>query len=398
MIKNSLFDDLIDAQQLIRTTEDLIRIPSYPGVVNQETAVAEYINNRMTTAGISCHLEEVIDGRSNVIAILPGTGGGRSLLFCGHTDTVPPYDMQDALVPRCEGEMIYGRGASDMKGPLASMLEAIIAVKRSGIKLKGDIIFAGVIDEELRSYGTVDLIEKGISADAAIIGEPTNSNLCVEHRGLEWFDFIFKGRTVHGGNQTEGINAISKAAHFICIVENELLPLIKKRGNPTMGGPTLNVGVIHGGTQLSTVAGECIVSIDRRFIPDETYEEVCREFTDILDRLAAEDPDFACEMKIMDVSVMKEGYVHMPLARMKDNNFIKLAQEKIDEAYKQKTVITSFPAWSDAGLLSSYGKIPTVVFGPGFTKCCHSPSEYITVSQLTNACLAYALIATDYCA
>jgi acetylornithine deacetylase/succinyl-diaminopimelate desuccinylase len=363
MTNKALFETLIDPLDLARTTEDLIRTPSYPGVAEQETAVARYIERRMTDAGIPCRLEEVIDGRANVIARLPGSGGGKTLLLCGHMDTVPPYDMPDALTPRREGDKIYGRGAADMKGPLASM----------------------------------DLIEKGLSADAAIIGEPSDLKLCVAHRGLEWFDFCFKGKTVHGGNQAEGINAISKAAHFICAVESELLPKLASRKDPLLGSPTLNIGVIHGGTQLSTVAGACTVSIDRRFIPEESYAEVCGEFEGLIKKLASTDPDFVCDMKVQDVSVMKDGYVHLPLARTKDENFIGLVQEKISQAFEQETEITSFPAWTDAGLLSSYAKIPTVVFGPGFIKCCHSPSEYIPLPHLSGACLAYALSAAEFC-
>jgi acetylornithine deacetylase/succinyl-diaminopimelate desuccinylase len=397
MTTKNPFEKLIDPQALIETTKNLIRIPSHPDVERQETAVAEYIEKRMTQAGIRCRLEHVMDGRMNVIASLPGTGGGKTLLLCGHTDTVPPYDMQEALIPRLEGDLLYGRGASDMKGPLAAMIEAVIALKKSGIKLKGDVIFAGVIDEEMRSYGAIDLIEKGISADAAIVGEPSDLQLCVAHRGLEWFDFCFKGRTVHGGSQNEGINAISKAAHFICAVEKELQPKLEKRNDTIMGSSTVNIGVIHGGTQLSTVAGDCTVSVDRRFLPKEKYEDVCGELQTLLQQLSSQDPDFSCEMKIKDISIMKDGFVHLPMDRTADDQFIRLLKEKIDLAFDQDTKVTSFPAWTDGGLLSSYAKIPTVVFGPGVIKCCHSPSEYIPVSHLANACLAYALFATDFC-
>lgn len=393
----SLFKALIDPQVLIRTTEDLIRIPSYHGIPAQETAVARYIEKRMTEEEIPCHLEEVVDGRSNVIARLPGNGGGKTLLFCGHTDTVPPYDMPDALNPRLEGDKLFGRGSSDMKGPLAAMIEAIIAVKRSGVKLKGDIIFAGVIDEEMRSFGAIDLIEKGITADAAIVGEPSDLQLCVAHRGLEWFDFCFKGKAVHGGSQTEGINAISKAAHFIHAVEEKLQPELDKRKDPFFGNSTVNIGVIHGGTQLSTVAGECVVSVDRRFLPAEKYSQVCDELQTLLDQLASQDPDFVCEMKVKEVSLMKPGFFHLPMDRTTDDNLIQLLKKEIDQAFDQDTEITCFPAWTDGGLLSSYAKIPTVVFGPGEIKCCHSPSEYILTSQLAKACLAYALFAAEFC-
>ena len=85
------------------------------------------------------------------------------------------------------------------------------------------------------------------------------------------------------------------------------------------------------------------------------------------------------------------------MARTTDDKLISLLKEKIDQAFNQDTDITSFLAWTDGGLLSSYAKIPTVVFGPGVNKCCHSPSEYMPVAHLAKACLAYALFAADYC-
>jgi len=220
----------------------------------------------------------------------------------------------------------------------------------------------------------------------------------VAHRGLEWFDFYFSGKTVHGGEQAKGINAISKAAHFIRAVEQDLLPVLDRREDPIMGKATVNFGLIQGGTQPSTVAGECKVSIDRRFLPQEKYTEVCAEFQALINLLASEDPEFMCQMKIMDISVMKDGYVHMPLAVAADESFISLFREKINQAYTQHTEIASFPAWKDAGLLSSYAKIPSVVFGPGEIKSCHSPHENIAVADLTKACLAYALMAAEFCA
>jgi len=390
-------DAQLDEEALYQLTEKLISIPSYTGIPGQETEVAKHLKSLFDREGIECTLDPVRDGRCNISAVLRGTGGGRSLLLCGHTDTVPPYDMEDAFVPRREGGRIIGRGASDMKGPVAAMVWALIGVKRAGVPLKGDLRFAGVIDEECRSYGTIRMLEQGIHADAAIVGEPSESKLCVAHRGLEWFEFDFEGRTVHGGRQDEGINAVSKAARFIVAVEEELAPELKKRTHPVMGNATVNVGVVRGGTQLSTVAGNCSVFVDRRFLPDEDYGAVCDEFQNLLGRMHERDEIFHCTMKVTEDSLMKEGYVHRALETDPEHPFAKLVRAELSKVLDRKAEITYFPAWTDAGLISSYGRIPSVVYGPGYMACCHSRDEYVALEQLVEGYRTYAHTALEFC-
>jgi acetylornithine deacetylase/succinyl-diaminopimelate desuccinylase len=396
MIRDELVK-VIDRGELAKLTMDLIRIPSYYGAGNTETLVAEHVCEILKKEGICSWIEEVQDGRSNVYGLLKGSGGGKTLMLNGHIDTVPPYDMKDALIPRLEGNRLYGRGASDMKGSVAAMVMASVALKRCGVKLRGDVLLAGVIDEERQSLGTIKLLESGLKADAAIVGEPTEGRVCIAHRGLEWYEFLFVGKTVHGGRQDSGVNAISKAAKFIRTVEEQLSPALKTRTHPILEHATVNIGVIRGGTQLSTVAGECMLQLDRRFLPSERYEDAERELRDILDELGKEDPDFNCNMKVVDESVMQKGYVHMPLEIAADHPFVNLVQGQRASAYGFPAELGAFPAWTDAGLLSTYGGIPTVVFGPGYIECCHSKDEYTDTEQLSNACLAYALCAREFC-
>ena len=294
----------ISEEHLVEMTSDMIRIESYFGVPNQETGVAKYIKSVFDAHDIPCELKEVADGRCNVIATLDSGNPGKTLLLNGHTDTVEPNDMEDAFIPKIVDGKLYGRGASDMKGPLAAMMEAMIVLKETGELKKGKIIFSGVLDEEHNSIGTIDLLESGITADGAIVGEPTELQVHTAHRGLEWFKFHFIGKTVHGGAQRDGINAISKAVAFINEVEQKLIPEVFSRKHPLLKEATVNVGIIHGGTQLSTVAGDCDVYVDRRFLPYETYEEVTQQFQDILDNLSAKDPQFKCEMRVTDESAM----------------------------------------------------------------------------------------------
>lgn len=389
--------EFISERELIQMLMEMIQIPSYTGIENQETGVANYMKSVFDKEGIECWLEEIENGRCNVIARLKGSGDGRTLLLNGHTDTVCPYDMEKALEPYIYEERIYGRGASDMKGPLVSMMGAMIAIKRSGITMNGDIIFAGVADEEQCSIGTIDLIEKGIKADAAIVGEPSDFQICIAHRGLEWYEFQFIGKTVHGGSQGKGINAIAKAVKFINALEKDLIPKVYAKKHPLLEEATLNYGVIHGGTQLSTVAGECTLLVDRRFLPYENYEDIEKEFKDIIHSLEKEDREFKCNMKVMDVSVMKEGYVHKAMEISSEHPIVSIIKDASEEATQKEIDLTYFPAWTDGGLLSNYASIPTVVMGPGLITCCHSNEEYIPVDHLIKGCLAYALTSVNFC-
>lgn len=389
--------EYIDEQHLIEMTSDMIALPSHEGIPQQETGVARYIKGIFDANGIPCQLIEVEQGRCNVIARLDGKQPGPAIMLNGHMDTVKPDNMPDALIPKLQNGLLYGRGASDMKGPIASMIEGMLAVKKADLLEKGTILFTGVLDEEHGSIGTIDLLESGLRADAAIVGEPTELSICTAHRGLEWLKFHFIGKTVHGGAQKNGVNAISKAVDFINEMEATLIPQVTSRKHPLLEEATINYGVIHGGTQLSTVAGQCNLYVDRRFLPYEIYDDVMAEFQAVLDRLSEKDPAFKCQMEVMEESQMKEGYVHMPMEIEPEHPLTMSVKKAAREATEEEPVMSFFPAWTDGGLLKSYGDIPTVVLGPGLIECCHSEAEYIPVDHLPKAALIYALAALDFC-
>lgn len=385
-------------EELVDIIRGMVRIPSYRGVENQETGVACFIQEFFRKEGIEAEVTPVVDGRCNVVARLRGKGEGKTLLLTGHMDTVPPYDMQgNPFEVTINNGRMHGRGVVDMKGSLACMMMAVAAVKRAGIELQGDLVFAGVIDEEDKSEGTRALIKQGFSADAAIVGEPTEMDINIGHRGLEWFEFTFHGKTVHGGKQKEGINAISKAARFISRVEEKLIPRIESRVHPISGSSSMNYGYIKGGTQPSTVAGECMMQIDRRWVPGEKFEDIVKEYQDILDELHAEDPQFNADFKVMDISFMEEGYIHEALEIDPGHALVKATGDSVFSVLKREAKLKSFTAWTDGGLLSSYGKIPTIVFGPGNLESAHSAGEYLDVAEVVPATLIYAMTAVKIC-
>ncbi len=389
--------EVINEEEIIELLEGLVSIPSYPGIENQETAVAQYIHRFFVKEGIQSETVHVVDGRCNVIAKIEGDGTGKSFLLTGHTDTVAPYDMKDPFKLINENGFLKGRGAVDMKGPLVCMMASLAAIKRLGLKLKGDLYFCGVIDEEYKSEGTIALLESGLKFDAAIVGEATALEICIAQKGLEWYEVSFKGKAVHGGRQGEGINAIHKAYKFIDKVENEIVPAIYNREHPMMGTSTMNYGFIKGGTQPSTVAGDCILKFDRRWIPGEKYKDVTDEYKNIIDVLMKEDPDFTAEIKVMDESLMRGGYVHESMEIDAEHYLVKSLSKNIELVTQEKCINTFLTAWSDAGLLSTYGKIPTVIFGPGKMKSAHTKDENIEIAQLLPSTLIYTLTAADIC-
>ncbi|SHD77806.1 M20 family metallopeptidase [Schnuerera ultunensis] len=383
--------------EIIQVIKDLISIPSYPGINNQETNVAKYLHTLFETEGIESKIIHVVDGRCNVVAKLEGLGKGKNLLLIGHTDTVPSYDMKDACVPYIKEGKLFGRGSVDMKGPLACMALAMIAIKRSGVILDGDVIFAGVIDEEHNSEGAIDLIKNGIEADSAIVGEPTNLDICVAHRGLEWLEVSFKGETVHGGRQSDGINAIDMAVAFINYVNKKLPLYIEKTNHEIIGKGSFNFGKIYGGSQPSSVAGDCYIELDRRWLPGEKYEDIIGQFDDMAKDLSKSIENFNCNIRVMDESLMRDGYVHEAMDIDKNHEIVNITSEAVKDVLVDEPKKTYFPAWSDGGLISSYAKIPTIIFAPGDLETAHSSIEHIDINQLYPAVLIYANIICKYC-
>ncbi len=376
----------------------LVSFPSHEGISQQETEAATFIYEFFRKEGIDTELIPVLDGRCNVIARLKGDGNGRNLLFTGHTDTVPPYDMKgNPYEARIDQGKMYGRGVVDMKAGLVCMMLAMAAIKRAGVTLSGDLIFAGVIDEEAKSEGTRAFLRSSELPDAAIVSEPSNMQICIGHRGLEWFEFTFYGKTVHGGRQKEGINAIQKAMMFIHELEAELIPAIEKRTNPVVGSSSMNYGYIRGGTQPSTVAGDCILQIDRRWIPGEKFTQIKEEYQKVLDRLSASDPNFKADFKVMDISYMDDDYIHEALDTSPEEDIVRIAETAVEAVMGKGGALTSFPAWTDGGLINYYGKVPTIILGPGELGSAHSADEHIEISALVPAVLIYCRIACEYC-
>src|SRR5690625_3634820 len=275
-------DEAVDTEEVLQVVKDLIATPSYTSLEERETLIAQHLLELFEAEGIDAYLQEVKDGRSTIIATFKGEENGTSLMCNGHIDTVNPFGMEDPFHPVVKDGKLYGRGSTDMKAGVGTMAYALIVLKRLGVKLKGDLVFAGVIDEESsRSAGTYHIVEHGPKTDVAIVGEPTNLHPVVAHKGCNYYEITFTGLSVHSSVPEKGSNAISAAADFIRLVNDELAEKYKQKEHPFVTPPTVTMNLIQGGSPgnmafltnpedsaiSGTVADTCKVYLDVRWTP-----------------------------------------------------------------------------------------------------------------------------------
>ena len=375
---------------------ELVRIPSHPGIERQEEAVVGALERWFVGHAASVVLDRVAAGRPNLLARVAADREGRRLLLCGHTDTVP-LNAADPGVG-FSGEIVdgrlLGRGSVDMKGAVAAMSAAVVALVDQ--LPAGEVVLGAVVDEEMESIGAERLVRCGFRAHGAVVGEPTENRLALGHKGLEWIEAEFFGRAAHGGTPEKGINAVVAAARFVERVERELKPRFAARAHPLIGPPSLNFGTIQGGDQPSTVAAHCRLALDRRTVPGETYESALGELVAILAALEGEMPGLAT--RVGRVSGGMATMEHVALDTPADAPIALATQRALTAVSGRSDAPTAFPAWTDGALLGANAAIPTVILGPGDLSLAHSPRESCPVDEIVEAALLYARIALEFCA
>ena len=272
----------------------LVRIPSVnpPG---GEGRVAVLMEERLGALGCETEVVEAAPGRPSVIARLPGSGGGPTLLLNGHMDVQPPGTqwLRDPFGAEIAGTRLYGQGSMDMKAGLAAIVFALQLLQSAGTRLAGDLVVTAVADEVCGGHlGTGYLVDQGIvHADMAVVCEPTGDVVRVAHRGALWLEVEVLGRSAHGGRPWLGVNAIGKLARIITAIEDDLLPQWQSRTHPLLPAPTVNLGTLHGGTKFNLVADRAILQIDRRTLPGEAPDAVQAEIEALCESVRIADSD-----------------------------------------------------------------------------------------------------------
>lgn len=370
---------------MIQTLSELVAInsvnPAYPGGVTEEF-VAQYVERFFAQRGIETWRQEVMPGRSNVIARLAGRLPGRRVLLEAHMDTVSTVGMTiPPFTPEIRDGRLYGRGSCDTKAGLAAMMHALAYLKEHSITPPCEVWLAAVVDEEF-SFGGVTKLCAGLRADAAIVAEPTELRAVVASKGVLRWKIRTTGKASHSSKPHLGINAIHAMTHVLLWLEREAA-LLEPRSHPLLGFGTLNVGLIRGGEQINFVPDACEISIDRRLLPGEDPQQVWKAYGEKLAMI----PEIVASM---DAPML----VDFPLATSADEQVVRVAQSVLT-GLGLNAEIAGVPFGSDASKLSQQG-IPSIIFGPGSIDRAHAAVEYVECEQVTAALSFYIDFLTRY--
>jgi acetylornithine deacetylase len=355
---------------MIDLLADMVAIDSVnPSLVSGgagEREVAAYVADWARDAGLEVELLEATPGRPSVVVRARGTGGGRSLLLCGHYDTVTVEGMRDPS-PRVEGDRLHGRGAYDMKAGVAAAL--IACREAAGLGLAGDVIVAAVADEEHASLGVQEVLAT-VRADAAIVTEPTELELVVAHKGFVWSEIEVTGRAAHGSRPHLGVDAIVKAGPIL-VGLGALDAELGARTHPLLGRGSVHASVIQGGEELSSYPARCVLGLERRTLPGESAADVEAELASLLAACRDADADLQVEARTL--------LVREPFEVAQDAEIVATVRTAASEVLGRPPAIAGASYWADAAFIAAAG-IPTAMLGPG-GEGAHAAEEWVSIDD-----------------
>ncbi|MDE0022625.1 MAG: M20 family metallopeptidase [Candidatus Poribacteria bacterium] len=380
-----------DSRPVIALLQEAVSIesvnPGLPGGSRGEEGMVAFIQRFFSECGIDTETDEVLPGRCNIVATLPGRDRSRALLFESHMDTasaemmtIPPFE------PHVRDGKLYGRGACDTKAGGAAMMLALRELKEEGCVPPCDIQFAGVADEE-KGLAGASRLASATRANAVVVSEPTDLRVVRAHNGVCRLTLRVEGVSAHSSKPQLGVNAIVKAAGLIQRIETEMAPSVFSKTHPLTGGAALNIGVIRGGTQVNIVPHECVVEIDRRLIPGENAEEAEAPLRALVKEAARLDPDLRADLE--PPFMMME-----PFETAEESQIVQAAQSAREETLGRAET-AGVPFGTDASKYAAAG-IPAVVLGPGSIDQAHAAVEWVDCAQVEAAVNIYKTTAMRF--
>ena len=413
----------VAAHQLLR---ELIALPSVnPAFLSGredltgEQRVADFLAFTADRAGLELEWQKVFPGRSNLLIRLTPAGGRarRRILLAPHMDTVG-VDGEARFKPVKKAGRLHGRGACDTKGSVAAHLAALLELAAGGARPREtEIILAALVDEENNQSGSRALVGRAVgrdsvephierseasaasisgkvtlrqetrsaragsagkrgstesrptmTADLAIVGEPTRLKVITAHKGDLWLRITTHGRSAHGSKPHLGKNAVHAMARVVEELETNYAATLKCHTHPLLGHATVNVGTIAGGRQPNIVPDRCEISVDRRTLPGESDAGVFAELRALLRRLGV-------DAELTDTK-------NAPCPALETDPNLPLVRQLTRCAGQRRAQGVDY--FSDAAVLAS-GGIPSVLFGPGDIAQAHTADEWIELAQLERA-------------
>ena len=376
----------LDLDRAVALVQEVCRIPS---VLGAEGPLAGFLASVMRESGFeSVELQPVLPDRPNAIGEV-SFGPGRRVAFTGHMDTKPQSHGWQRAAP-FSGDLIdgsvYGHGIMDMKAALACQIVAIEAVRASRLPLAGTLAMSAVSDHMGDQAGSISYFENH-KADLCVLGELTDNEVCVGHRGRYYFDVTVRGRSAHTCHKHSAVNANVLAAQAVLALDRSRLePPLPDGVAELFGAETYVVpGRIYGGLAPggpSMIPDECVIRVDSRPQPGVTTQQVRAEIDRCLAEARAADQRLVADIELVDV---KNGYLADP-----HDEVVRLMSDAVRLVRgAQPALVTE--NW--LGDTASFGdKVPTVIFGPGGPPV-YCPDEHLAVSDIHEATKVYTVFA-----
>lgn len=405
-------------QEMFALLEKLVAHPTVSPPARNSDEVQGLLADELTQMGFEVDRWTVFPGDDNIVGRLLGTDAkqANSLIINGHIDvaevgddagwTHPPFSLTKGKDGR-----LYGRGVADMKGGLAASLFAIKMLREHGVSLKGDLLFQSVIGEEAGEAGTLAAIERGYTADYAVVVD--TSNLHMQGQGGVITGWItvespvtlhdgMRARMIHAGGRVHGASAIEKMTKIMAALQDleRHWAVMKAYPGFPAGSTTINPAVIEGGRHAAFIADRCALWITVHFYPNESFEDVVKEIEDHVNRAAAADlwlrenpPVFRWGGRSM---IEERGEIFPSLELDENHPALGMLKTAYEEQLHQAPVVDMSPSVTDAGWFAHAG-IPAVLFGPGELAYAHAVDESIDPEQLVQFAQIMARFIATWC-
>lgn len=389
-------------EELVDLAKTLIRYqtPSPPArnTADAQGFIATYLND----IGFTIDKWDVYEGDPNVVGVLTGTKSTEynSLLINGHIDVASVEEGeqwdQDPFNPVVKDNILYGRGAADMKGGLAGSLFAIKLLKEAGVTLPGDLTFQSVIGEEVGEAGTLECCKKGYDADFAVVVDTSDCQIqgqggvitgWITIQSAQTFHDANRRSMIHAGGGLFGASAIEKMVKIIEGLKDleQHWAVTKSFPGFPAGMTTINPAVIEGGRHAAFIADRCALWITVHFYPNENHEEIAREIEEHILNVAKADPWLRENLPTFrwggSSMIEDRGEIFPSLAIDEKHEGLQTLAHVHQSVLHEKATIGMSPTVTDGGWLGEAG-IPTVIYGPGKLEHAHAVNEQLSIDQL----------------
>ncbi len=391
----------VDAEWTTAALERLVRVPSVTG---DERAVQDAVADLLAEIGMPAERlephpaearadpdwpgEEMPRDSLPIVLGRLGRPGGRRLILVGHVDVVPIGDpgtwSHDPWAAARDGECVYGRGACDMKGGVASILGALQALARAGIepRLGGEILFASVPSEEDGGQGMLAAIRAGVTGDMAVITEPTGLDIVIAHAGAITFRLTVPGRAAHASVRREGVSALDNLQTLVGALKADESSRNNAETDPLMtvhGLPYATIiGKVSGGDWASTVMDRVVAEGRYGVKLGQTGRDAERDLLRCIDDANESDPFLRDHPAAVEVTGGRYSSARIPADHPLPTGLAAVARSIVG----REIAFHGEPYGADMRLLVNEGRTPTVIFGPGDKRIAHTADEWVSVDEV----------------